>query len=281
MEAIFNTRTLLTYCSIILLLVTISGFAVQAQSPKCYEADIMISESVKTFTSHIIKQGYKFKLNTTDSTPQETLYDGNSDGIAWEYFKKSKTAGPDFSSTIRRVNLLIKSLGKERLAKEYAIPLSGLAMFEGLGKSNAFVIPRIDIANISLMNGMAWKLLGTEKIDGYVCQIFGYNLVRKEQLANKKIWLHKPSGLILKMIDEFKLSSNSPVMKRTVIVSHLKLGKSFPDSTFKLPSGTKVSMPETFNAVKIPGGLIRSKLSGDGRMTGIGFGGGGTKVLNP
>ena len=281
MTANFNSHALLTYSTIIMFSGTIGGLASHAQTPKCYEADITISQAGKTSTSHIIKHGIKYNLNITSPSSSVILYDGNADAIVWEYFKLSKSASPDFTSLIRRVNILKKSLGKERVAKEYSIPPGALAMFEGLSKSTAFAQPSVDIANLSIMKGIAWKPVGMVKIDGFPCQILSWNLVRKEQQVCKKIWLHKPSGLILKMIDESKLSSNSPVMKRTVIVSHLKLGKRVPDSAFKLPAGTKVSLPETFNEVKIPDELIRSKLVGDGKMTGIGFGGGGTKALNP
>ncbi len=270
----------IAFSAINFLKTPLGPMAAKAQSLLRFEANLQITDRGKLFYANIVKDGAKFHLHATDSSIQDTIFDGNIDGLIWEYESKSKKASPDLASNIRRVYLLVNKYGKERIQKEYKIPNAGMNMFMNLGKNIQIAQPRIDVPNFTSLGSYNWKPNGKEKIADCQCEKFSYRNVKQGQVVEERIWLHRKSGLILKKESMVKLNPSAPWIRNTILVTRIKFIKSVVNTFFRLPVGTIVSMPETYNDVKNPDGLIRNKLTGEGRMTGVSFGGGETKVLN-
>lgn len=116
------------------------------------------------------------------------------------------------------------------------------------------------------------KSAGNEKVGAYLCETLSRDSVNRGQAVKERFWVHRATGLILKHETITIVGNGKPDDRRELVVSNLRFLKSIPDSKFRLPSGTEVEMPQSFDGVKLRPGLIRTKPAGsNGLKGGVGF----------
>ena len=250
-----------------------------AQTFTSYEAEIAVTTLGQTNHAHIIKDGFRFKFHNASASSisneysQETVYDGNLQGIVWDFYKKQRLARPGLSSIISRVQFLMKERGKDSTLKKYNIPKVAFSLFNSSPLVNGIPPPPMDILTSKSLIGLAMKSIGKEKVGEYLCEVMSFDGMVRGQRIRKKVWLHKKSGLILRQEDKCKMEGSAPELSTVVSISHLKFLKSTPKSAFELPTGTTVELPETFDDVKLDdeARFIRKKTEGDAKLIGIDF----------
>lgn len=97
------------------------------QSTLSYKADIVNVFSGHIVQTHVLKSGIKFKTAGNYDMPGndsghknktfycETYFDGNAEGLVFDYFSASKLATLAQSTLLWRINDLVKIKGKERV----------------------------------------------------------------------------------------------------------------------------------------------------------------------
>lgn len=250
-----------------------------AQSVLSYKADIVNVFSGHTVQTHVLKSGIKFKIAGNYEMPGidsghknktfycETYFDGNAEGLVFDYFSASKLATLTQSTLLWRINDLVKIRGKERVKKDFDIPEWA---FKGCELSIISTLPRIRevIETSKSLSKFNTKSVGNEIVGDYLCETLSRESVNRAQTVKERFWLHRTTGLILKHETITIIGDGKPNYLQTITVSNLKFRKSIPDSKFRLPSGTEVEMPQSFDGVKLGTGLICTNPPGTNLLKG-------------
>lgn len=250
-----------------------------AQPALSYEADIVNVFSGHTVLTHVLQSGTKFKIAGNYAIPGnvignknktfhcETYFDGNAERLVFYYFNASKSATLSQSTLLWRINDLVKIRGKERVKKDFDIPEWA---FNGNELSTTSTLPRIRevIETSKSLSKFNTKSVGNEIVGDYLCETLSRESVNRAQTVKERFWLHRTTGLILKHETITIIGDGKPNYLQTITVSNLKFRKSIPDSKFRLPSGTEVEMPQSFDGVKLGTGLIRTNPPGTNLLKG-------------
>ena len=251
-----------------------------AQPGLCYEADIVNVFSGRTVQTHVLKSGIKFKIAGNYDMPEkianrknktfycETSYDGNAEGLVFVYYGENLSATLAQSTLLWRINDLVKIRGKERVKKDFGIPEWAFNGSELTTTSSLLRIPAV-IETSKSLSEFQTKSAGNEKIGAYACELLSRESVSRGLAVKEKFWLNRATGLILKHETITIIGKGKPDDLQTQTVSNLRFRKSIPDFKFRIPTGSEVEMPKSFDGVKLRAGLIRKK-TGDWDVQKIG-----------
>ena len=206
------------------------------------------------------------------------LYDGASASPIWSYDPKRGHAGPSLQSSFEALSEERDRLGEAEVRRLYKIPVS-----EKIYQRSQEKRPGVSLEPTGRLLEERFVPVGLETIAGVPCEIRESRFLHPAKSGGAdappeltdtwRVWVDPKSGLILQqeLTRQPAPSSPMPPFHTLLTAKSFRLSDSLPPDRFRLPAGTRASIPRIFAKVPLPPGVIGIPMKGPGSEVGIIF----------
>lgn len=211
------------------------------------------------------------------------ICDGNRPYIAWSCSLSGRTAWPLPEACQQALSRAVRREGEAIVRQRYHVPANFPLTVYANDKEPPHPSMALKTKNDLLLNNV--RLVGTETIAGYACQIYESSATQRieasrdgvagsqmlHQSRTVRAWVEPRTGLVLRLENREQPPPGSPAppTSRGYVVKTLRLPAAIPVERFQIPSGIRVYVAKLFSDVKLPRGVKRMQAMGKAADVGM------------